>query len=314
MEITEFLENTYKNELKNQDTRYFILDTTGKKHKDIDFVEYAYRKEKYNLLRENDLFIYRRPQKFSDNQQFYFFGCGRIKKLDFSKLETGQTQIIAQIDKPVVFDEWIFQNDLIDYRWEWKEKKNNSFLQFFNNYGMNRIPKEDFLYLINLGVTEAKENTETNEAEVKFIKQIQIEHYKVPDKYTNTKTRGAAQKIFSNKLKEIYNGECCITGIRTKGLLVGSHIIPWSKNEDIRLDPQNGLLLSVLVDKLFDLGLIFIDNDYKVLFQEKIKKDEFLYQEIKKFEGRKIKLPERKYRPNTEFLKFHRNMHLNIHQ
>ena len=57
-----------------------------------------------------------------------------------------------------------------------------------------------------------------------------------------------------------YNGRCCITGLSLSGLLVASHIIPWSHDRDNRVNPRNGLLLSALHDKAFDTGLITIKD------------------------------------------------------
>ena len=40
---------------------------------------------------------------------------------------------------------------------------------------------------------------------------------------------------------------------------------PWRENKDIRLDPQNGLILNVFLDKAFDKGYITIDSsDFRV--------------------------------------------------
>jgi len=39
-------------------------------------------------------------------------------------------------------------------------------------------------------------------------------------------------------------------------LLIASHIVPWSKDKQNRLNPRNGLCLSALHDKAFDRGMI----------------------------------------------------------
>ena len=101
--------------------------------------------------------------------------------------------------------------------------------------------------------------------------------YHVEDKISSSLSRGAAQAVFSKHVKQNYNYECCLTGIKTKGLLVGSHIIPWSKNKHERLNPQNGLCLSSLADKCFDKGLISFTNDYRLILSERVKEDKILF-------------------------------------
>lgn len=65
------------------------------------------------------------------------------------------------------------------------------------------------------------------------------------------------QGLFREKLIKKYDGKCIITGVDDKRILLASHIRPWavSTNEQ-RLSSENGLLLSPLYDKLFDVGLI----------------------------------------------------------
>lgn len=54
-----------------------------------------------------------------------------------------------------------------------------------------------------------------------------------------------------------WEGKCAVTGADCNGLLVASHIHPWAKSTPKeKTDPNNGLLLSVPLDKLFDRGWI----------------------------------------------------------
>ncbi|WP_018611890.1 HNH endonuclease [Segetibacter koreensis] len=306
--MNNFLQNQYSREFNDQIVQYFIFDTIGEGHGDVDFIQYGYTKERYNLPKEGDLFIYRRPQKYSHNNQFFFFGCGQISNIEYDEKVEGNTRVRAKITKPILFDNNVYQSDILDYNWIWKEKRNHSYEQFFSNYGMNKIPKEDFINLCSLGIDDSFEKAETNKLEVELNEQYDKGNFMIDDKTGITKIRGAAQKVFSNKLKEIYNNECCISGITTVSMLRGSHIIPWSKNKETRLNPTNGLLLSVFWDQLFDKGFITVDSDFKILINEAAKNDEVLYSLITDYEGKKIKLPSSKhFRPNQEFLKYHKS-------
>jgi putative restriction endonuclease len=56
--------------------------------------------------------------------------------------------------------------------------------------------------------------------------------------------------------------KCPITGVARPDLLRASHIKPWRVSDDAeRLDPDNGLLLAVHLDALFDKGLITFEDD-----------------------------------------------------
>ncbi len=70
------------------------------------------------------------------------------------------------------------------------------------------------------------------------------------------------QKKFKNNLSIEQNHECVICGLKTKKLLIGSHIKP-SASCDVyeKADTQNGLLLCANHDKLFDKYLISFDPE-----------------------------------------------------
>lgn len=56
--------------------------------------------------------------------------------------------------------------------------------------------------------------------------------------------------------------KCAVTEFDRVDLLVASHIKPWNKSTDAeRIDPNNGLLLSPALDKLFDRGYISFTDD-----------------------------------------------------
>ena len=59
------------------------------------------------------------------------------------------------------------------------------------------------------------------------------------------------QNVFRQIVLANYNKKCAITGIDIPDLLVASHIIPWSKNEEERLNPENGICLSALYRPIY---------------------------------------------------------------
>lgn len=49
------------------------------------------------------------------------------------------------------------------------------------------------------------------------------------------------QNFFRSTVLSSYNLKCCITGLSIPEFLVASHIIPWKKDANNRLNPHNGL-------------------------------------------------------------------------
>lgn len=117
------------------------------------------------------------------------------------------------------------------------------------------------------------------------------------------------QNFFRNTVLANYENRCALTGISVPQLLIASHIIPWSENEDRRADPTNGLCLNALHDRAFDRHLISFDENYKLIVSSLLKKghvSEFQGANFAKLEGRPLTLPHR-FAPDLQALEVHRN-------
>jgi len=115
------------------------------------------------------------------------------------------------------------------------------------------------------------------------------------------------QAFFRSAVLSAYGGKCCITGLSVPQLLVASHIIPWSRNEDTRTDPRNGLLLNSIHDKAFDTGLITITEDYIIRVSPHLYEslpDRIVKEWFVDIDGRAIDLPD-KFLPSKQYLKWH---------
>ena len=114
------------------------------------------------------------------------------------------------------------------------------------------------------------------------------------------------QQFFRSAILAAYENKCCITDLNIPSLLVASHIVPWSKDPDNRMNLSNGLCLNPLHDKAFDLGLITITTSFKVKISSAINKisDSLAKEFFLRFDDRKINLPY-KYLPNKNFLEYH---------
>lgn len=115
------------------------------------------------------------------------------------------------------------------------------------------------------------------------------------------------QYFFRNVILSIYNLKCAVSGINIHDLLIASHIIPWSKNENERLNPHNGICLSPLYDRCFEKGFIGITPDYKITISRALKDDlhkDAFDRYFRCFENNKINLPDR-FLPRPDFLDYH---------
>ncbi|MBJ9697102.1 HNH endonuclease [Burkholderia cenocepacia] len=117
------------------------------------------------------------------------------------------------------------------------------------------------------------------------------------------KTR-VGQGYFRDQLLKRWTG-CSVTKVTEPSILVASHIKPWREciTRAERLSPDNGLLLSPTLDKLFDRGLISFDenNRYTILISKK----------LGAFQASEMHLLNQKIRPHSyegmrPYMKYHR--------
>lgn len=118
------------------------------------------------------------------------------------------------------------------------------------------------------------------------------------------------QDFFRKTVLSSYNYKCCITGINSLELIQASHIVDWSKDEENRTNPQNGLCLNVLFHKAYDENLLGISPDYEIFiserfFGERLKDvDQGTIDYIRGFDHQKLILPRRFY-PDKDMLAAH---------
>ncbi|MGA2084919.1 MAG: HNH endonuclease [Terracidiphilus sp.] len=118
------------------------------------------------------------------------------------------------------------------------------------------------------------------------------------------------QGFFRAAVLSSYEYKCCISGIAIPELLVASHIVPWKTDVGNRLNPRNGLCLSSIHDRAFDLGLITISPDFRLMLSKRmrmIKPNPYLRHTFHDYADKAISLPE-KFSPDPEFLRFHREI------
>lgn len=122
-----------------------------------------------------------------------------------------------------------------------------------------------------------------------------------------TKTR-LGQQFFRQSVLASYNNRCCITGNPIPQLLIASHILPWGKHAEHRLNPQNGLCLARTQDAAFDKGLVTFDEDFRLVLSPYLKEflpNDALSRNFLGYEGMSIEMPD-KFLPDGGFMERHR--------
>lgn len=117
------------------------------------------------------------------------------------------------------------------------------------------------------------------------------------------------QQFFRQSVLTAYDVRCCISGINVPRLLVASHIKPWGKFPNDRLNPRNGLCLSTLHDAAFDSGLITLDDKLNLVLSKRLRSyfpQPALEQSFVPFAGQPIRLAEKLAEPDGDFLRYHR--------
>lgn len=116
------------------------------------------------------------------------------------------------------------------------------------------------------------------------------------------------QNFFREMILASYRSRCAICSLPETNLLVASHIVPWSVNVPLRMNPQNGICMCALHDKAFDRGLIAISDNYRLLISTTIKKlsDEVAVQRgFFPYQDMQVRLPD-KFLPDKKFIEYHR--------
>ena len=141
----------------------------------------------------------------------------------------------------------------------------------------------------------------------KQIEEINLEVFpKGKEREATIKTR-VNQSFFRSVILSSYNSKCCITGLSIPELLVASHIKPWSKDKENRINPHNGLCLNSIHDKAFDRGFLTVTPDYKIIVSKYFNDysvDKSVNDFFIRYDKQDIIKPER-FLPAKEFLDYH---------
>ena len=206
--------------------------------------------------------------KIKSKTQPYIY-CGRLKYIDYDQDTTNPVHIIFQ---NIDYQDDTLNEDLFEV-YTWKPQK---------------VGK-------STGVRQSKTGIISSERKTNYRKPNRTER-------SGLVTSRVGQGYYRQLVREKWDNRCPVTGTSIVGILISSHIVPWSESNDIeRLDVENGILLSPNVDSLFDKHLISFTDDGHLVLSNRIKREELI----------KLGIDSEKVIPITEgmkkYLKKHRD-------
>lgn len=173
---------------------------------------------------------------------------------------------------------------------------------FFKNTRRNILISKNYLFDIENQIV--KEDQKVYSAKILEIqKQLDVNSYQ-----EEIFVRGG---VFKRMIPKIYNHTCCISGLRIDSIsnvsvIDACHIIPFSESYNDTI--SNGIALCPNLHRVFDRGLISIDENYRVIVSNSFIETEKSNYGVRQFEGSRILLPkDRNHYPSQESLSFHRN-------
>jgi 5-methylcytosine-specific restriction protein A len=192
-----------------------------------------------------------------EGDYFYYTGAGRVGDQNEEDMRHNGTVLYHKENGDVIrlmeetrsgHHKYIAELELIDFE----------YFQTIDDNDKNRIAVR--FILRRTDSTQQRESAETT-----------ITRYKKPD---STSRRGlvttrVGQGYYRQAILERFNKVCAVTGTGPEEILIASHIVPWrDSNDEERLDPDNGILLSPTYD------LIGFRDDGSILVGETLSSEQ----------------------------------------
>ncbi len=130
-----------------------------------------------------------------------------------------------------------------------------------------------------------------------------------PTEAIGTVKQRRGQEYFREAIINNCGGRCAVSGLNVRELLIASHILPWGKYPDQRLNIRNGLSLSRLHDAAFDRGLIAFDDSLRLILSPSLKaqlSQRSVAENFGAYAGEALLLPDDAALPDPAFLSIHR--------
>jgi putative restriction endonuclease len=104
------------------------------------------------------------------------------------------------------------------------------------------------------------------------------------------------QRFFREMILASYSEGCAVCRLPFVELLVASHIVPWSLDGTLRMNPCNGICLCGTHDLAFERGLLLIHSDYTLHIPDRVSQANTLepvHTWLCRYAGQNLSLPDR---------------------
>ncbi|WP_286968198.1 HNH endonuclease [Flavobacterium sp. UBA4854] len=271
-EISSYLENWI--------TKYYVPNPYTRSFKRFDLFKTL---EPFSIHSKVCEKLYKSKTPLPWPDAYFEIFPGHVKNTDIIKNALNHSEIILINNGQIMLKESLNYSDLLEYIIDipTNNSEDKEFFFLYFNY-----PIKNDINQIFSGIEEfSKQEIETvREAIIKMR---------------------IRQSNFRKNLLNSNKNQCLFTGINHEKLLVAGHIKPWSiSNNDERVDPNNGILLSPTFDKLFDKYYISFDPNGYVLWSKRLdqKTIDLVCKGIDNLSSIKIEITDY----NKEYYKHHR--------
>lgn len=228
----------------------------------------------YEYKLENNESVNVNNEYYQESKKIKYYAYTRKNSNDFEILKGEKNQRIINANG-------LNGNDYI-YAFKVENHKNKKQYKYLGKYIIYSQSKKSPFYFELFPLESLKNNELIKIASKNFVNSVDIflnsmknREIEEVEKKTLVKMR-CDQGLFRKNILEKYNSKCPLTNIVNVKTLIASHIKPWCacKNEKEKLDPNNGILLSALADKLFDKGLITFNHNGEIIYSSELEESD----------------------------------------
>ena len=205
---------------------------------------------------------------WDDDNYFWYSGEGQSGDMEF----TGGNKSILnhQKDEKSIF---LFEKTKKSGFWKYIDELKLVKYEYYQTPDTDGLDRKGIKFKL-ISVSNENEINEPDTGDVETKKKYNYNKPNVTER-TGLVTSRVGQGYYRQQILEKWNNTCPVTKCNVPEILISSHIVPWkNSNQDERLDPENGILLSPNVDSLFDKHIISFTDEGEIILSTRITRND----------------------------------------